>query len=236
MHLFYCATAPAINVLDETESQHAIKVLRLDVGNEIEITNGKGGWYKARIVQGHFKKCGFEILETISTPLAPSFYIHIAIAPTKSSDRIEWFIEKCVEIGIQEISFLQCHHSEKKNLNLERATKVAISAMKQSQKAFLPKINELKSFKQFVAVATAKEKFIAYVADIDSQNLHLLLAATSQSNYLVLIGPEGDFSPEEISLAKQNQYQSISLGPSRLRTETAGIAACHTLQLLQVKQ
>lgn len=234
MHLFYCPNAPEINVLDETESQHAIKVLRLEVGSEIEITNGKGEQFLACIVQGNFKKCGFEIVNTISKQKAPNFYIHIAIAPTKSSDRIEWFIEKCVEIGIQEISFIQCQHSEKKNLNIERATKVAISAMKQSQKAFLPKINGLQNLKQFLAQTNAQEKYIAYVADATAPNIHLLQAATKQATYIVLIGPEGDFSPEEIDLALQNNYRPISLGNSRLRTETAGIAACHTLQLVQV--
>ena len=234
MHLFYCPTAPEINVLDETESQHAIKVLRLEIGSEIEITNGKGELFLARIVSGNFKKCGFEIVKTISTQIAPDFYIHIAIAPTKSSDRIEWFIEKCVEIGIQEISFIQCNHSEKKNLNLERSIKVAVSAMKQSQKAYLPKINGLQNFKQFLGQTKAQEKFIAYVADANAPNIHLLQVATKQTNYLVLIGPEGDFSPEEITLALQNNYRPIALGTSRLRTETAGIAACHTLQLVQV--
>lgn len=235
MHIFYCATAPEITVLDETESQHAIKVLRLAEGNEIEITNGKGGWYKATISKGHFKKCEFVITETVQLSKANEAYLHIAIAPTKNNDRIEWFIEKCVEIGIDEISFIQCNHSERKNLNLERATKVAVSAMKQSQKAYLPKINELISFKQFVGKEpNIGQKFIAYVSTEPAENAHLFKAAEKNTAITILIGPEGDFSKTEIEMAFANKYVAVSLGESRLRTETAGVAACLALNLLQL--
>lgn len=235
MHLFYCATAPEINVLDETESQHAIKVLRLAEGNAIEITNGKGDWYKAVISKAHFKKCEFAINETVHFSKLNQAHLHIAIAPTKNNDRIEWFIEKCVEIGIDEISFIQCHHSERRNLNIERAVKVAISAMKQSQKAYLPKINELISFKQFLAKATnITQKYIAYVSDENTDDKHLFKAASKNTSTLILIGPEGDFSKAEIEMAFANQYTAVSLGSSRLRTETAGVAACLSLNLLQL--
>ena len=233
MHLFYCSTAPEQNILDEVESQHAIKVLRLAEGAEIMVTNGKGYSFEATISKANFKKCEFSIVSTNDETRTTNAYIHIAIAPTKSSDRIEWFIEKCVEIGVDEISFIQCNHSEKKNLNLDRASKVAISAMKQSQKAFLPILNPLKPYKQFVKDAKGEEKFIAYV-DGNHQNAHLYKAAKKGSKYLVLIGPEGDFSLAEIELAIASNFKPISLGESRLRTETAGIAACMALNLLQL--
>lgn len=235
MHLFYCATAPEINVLDETESQHAIKVLRLVEGNAVEITNGKGDWYKAVISKAHFKKCEFVINETVHFAKLHQAHLHIAIAPTKNNDRIEWFIEKCVEIGIDEMSFLQCHHSERKNFNIERATKIAISAMKQSQKAYLPKINELISFKQFLAKTTnCTQKYIAYVSDEFNDNKHLFKTASKNANTIMLVGPEGDFSKAEIEMAFAKEYIAVSLGNSRLRTETAGVAACLSLNLLQL--
>lgn len=233
MHLFYCATAPEQNVLDEVESQHAVKVLRLAEGAAIMVTNGKGSTFEGVISKANFKKCEFSIAKHINTDKESATYIHIAIAPTKSSDRIEWFVEKCVEIGVDEISFIQCNHSEKKNLNLDRVVKVAVSAMKQSQKAHLPIINPLIPYKQFIKEAAGDQKFIAYVSDA-SVNLHLSKAARKDSKYIVLIGPEGDFSPTEIELALANKYTPVSLGTSRLRTETAGITACLALNLLQL--
>ena len=158
-----------------------------------------------------------------------NFTIHIAISPTKNADRIEWFVEKAVEFGIDEITLLECDHTERQHINIDRLEKVAISAMKQSLKAKLPSIHSLTSFRNLTHDAKALEKYIAHV---DSENpIQLKNLVARGSSYLVLIGPEGDFSREELTLAKSLGFKKISLGPSRLRTETAGLAACHILNL-----
>ena len=158
-----------------------------------------------------------------------NFIIHIAISPTKNADRIEWFVEKAVELGIDEITLLECDHTERQHLKIDRLEKMAISAMKQSLKAKLPVIHPLTSFRNIVHTAGSVEKYIAHVDNENPNQLKNLIAAGS--SYLVLIGPEGDFSDEELTLAENQGFKKISLGPSRLRTETAGLAACHILNL-----
>jgi 16S rRNA (uracil1498-N3)-methyltransferase len=176
-------------------------------------------------------QCSFSIIDTTQEAVK-NFSIHIAVAPTKNIDRIEWFVEKSTELGIDEISFIQCEHSERVHIKTERIERVAISAMKQSLKASLPKINPLKKFKEFIYNPSASYKFIAYV---DKSNTHQLKdLATPASAYCVLIGPEGDFSPEELQTAIDHGYSKVSLGTSRLRTETAALAACHTLNLVNL--
>jgi 16S rRNA (uracil1498-N3)-methyltransferase len=215
--------------LSEEESRHAIKVLRLQRGDAIRITDGKGNFYDARITETGKHHCHFEILKTEKHP-ARDFQIHIAIAPTKNADRIEWFVEKAVEIGVEKISFLLCQNSERKSINLERIEKIAVGAMKQSQQAWLPQLTEMKKFDE-VAHELADQKFIAVV---DATNpIHLKQLATPAQKYLVLIGPEGDFRMDEIETALQNGFNKVSLGANRLRTETAGLAACHILNLIQ---
>ena len=229
MNLFYQPDLPNGRLhLDEDESHHAVKVFRLAEGDSIEVTDGKGSLYTCRITEANAKKCQFEITNKFVQP-SKSHFIHIAIAPTKNNDRIEWFIEKAVEIGVDQISFLLCQKSERKNINLERFQKHAISAMKQSHQSVLPLLSPLEKFSHFVN-QKADQKFVAYV-DQENPN-HLKDRASKGKSYIVLIGPEGDFSKEELNLAQQNGFSKVSLGPNRLRTETAGLAACHILALL----
>ena len=196
-------------------------------GDAIQIVDGQGGVYTARITKADTKKCLFEVTEKKGIERRKC-RVHIAIAPTKNIDRTEWFVEKAVEIGIEKITFIQCKHSERKVINIERIQKVAINAMKQSGQAWLPSAEGIVDFNA-VVTAKEKEKFIAYV---DSNNpLHLKDAYTKNSDYIVLIGPEGDFSQQELELAQHNGFKKVSLGANRLRTETAALAACHILAL-----
>ena len=230
MQLFYQANiVDGINLLDEEESRHAQKVLRLTVGDTIHLTDGKGCYYEGLLAPNQGKSSTFKVVnKTFSPPLKHS--IHIAIAPTKNADRIEWFVEKAVEIGIQKISFILCDNSERRSINLERVEKKAISAMKQSGQYYLPLINEMVTLKQFVQSVKEKERFIGFVDDENPH--HLMNLAKSNDSYVILIGPEGDFSNAELELAIENKFKKISLGSTRLRTETAGIAACHILNLV----
>lgn len=217
--------------LDPEESRHATKVLRRKAGDIIHITDGKGVLYTCKITDAKPDKCAFAI-EFSEQEKAKGFSIHIAIAPTKNPDRIEWFVEKSIEIGVDEISFIECDNSERTSVKLERIEKLAISAMKQSLKFTLPKIHSIRPLQGFIKVDNSGRKFIAYV---DSANPdELFKVAQPNDRYTILIGPEGDFSPAELELALQNDYKKVALGPSRLRTETAGLAACHTLNLINL--
>lgn len=217
-----------VRFLDEAESHHAVKVLRKKRGDHIRITNGKGVFYDAVIQNADTRRCTFEIAAADAV-LSPAHSIHIAISPTKNADRIEWFVEKAVEIGITEITLVDCDHTERRHQKTDRLEKVANSAMKQSLKAWLPVVHPLQPLRNFINSVTSDQKFIAYV---DNDNPELLKnVITPGSSYVVLIGPEGDFSKEELTLAEQKGFKKVSLGPSRLRTETAGIVACHILNL-----
>lgn len=229
MNLFYQPRiSEGINYLDAEESRHAVRVLRMSEGDQIALTDGKCFFYSARITNADAKKCQFEILDKKKTPKR-NFHVHIAIAPTKNADRIEWFVEKATEIGIDEISFILCKSSERKVINIDRVEKIAVSAMKQSQQALLPKLNEIVPFKKIVE-AKADQKFIGFV---DSTNpTHLKTLAEPGKKHLVLIGPEGDFSKEELELAIKNGFEKVSLGANRLRTETAGLVAVQILALV----
>jgi 16S rRNA (uracil1498-N3)-methyltransferase len=215
--------------LDIDESRHALKVLRLSSGSPMAVTDGKGFTYEAILKKATPQRCEFEIIETKSSHKRP-FEVKIGIAPTKNIDRTEWFVEKCVEIGIDHIYFFHSRNSERKTLNLERLIKKAVSAMKQSQQAWLPSLHQLRPFSKVIREASASSKFIAYV---DAHNTTTLMeAARGKKESLVLIGPEGDFSTEELQKAEMAGFQKVSLGPNRLRTETAGVVACHTLNLV----
>lgn len=231
MLLFYQPDIPhGIHHLNDEESRHAVKVLRMGVGREIDITDGQGCFYKAVITDAHQKRCTFEINETREAVSFP-VYRHIAIAPTKNIDRIEWFVEKAVEFGVDRITPVICDHSERKVIKKDRLQRKALSAMKQSLKAWFPQIDEAVSYKEFLtqAEAEADHKFIAYV---DHDNTDYLSDLKQNSgSHLVLIGPEGDFSENEVTMAQKSGFQKVSLGPSRLRTETAAIAAIHLLNL-----
>jgi 16S rRNA (uracil1498-N3)-methyltransferase len=231
MQLFYVPeiTGDSI-ILDETESKHVVKVLRMRESDPVKLIDGKGGIYEAEIADLHSKKCRLSILNVQKKESRKSFWLHIAIAPTKNIARYEWFLEKATEIGVDEITPLLSEHSERKVVKFERSEKILISAMKQSQKAFLPKLNELTSFNEFIQDSSEKQKFIAHCND--GEKKHLKNAIQKGNDLVILIGPEGDFSTKEVWEAKEKGFEEISLGDERLRTETAGIAACHIANLV----
>lgn len=230
MHLFYIPGVSGSSImLDETESKHAIRVLRLEKGEKVNVVDGQGGFYLAEIADANPKKCLLQILDAKKEFGKRDFHLHIAIAPTKNNDRFEWFLEKATEIGIDEITPLITERSERKNVNNERLEKIIVSAIKQSVKAYLPVLNESQSFKNFLKQPSAGKKFIAYVEE--KQPVHLKNLVAKGDDVLILIGPEGDFSPDEVQLAIKNGFQPVSLGASRLRTETAGVVACHIVNL-----
>jgi 16S rRNA (uracil1498-N3)-methyltransferase len=230
VNLFYQPLLPQGNFyLDAEESRHCVKVLRRKNGDAIRITDGQGLFYDAIITEANASKCYFSLRTTIPEE-KKNYIIHVAIAPTKNPDRLEWFVEKATEIGIDKITFLRTEHTEKIFLKKERLSKVAVSAMKQSLKATLPAISDSRSFDDFLAESAEAKKFIAYVDETNP--LHLKDAARKESSSLVLIGPEGDFSKRELDLALARGFQKVSLGRSRLRTETAGMVACHILNLV----
>jgi len=234
MHLFYTPDiASDTYTLNEEESKHAIRVLRLKIGDRIRLIDGKGGFYDATITDDHPKRCTVAVTTITKDAGKRSWILHIAIAPTKSNDRTEWFVEKAVEIGIDTISLLDCANSERSVVKTERLQKLAISAIKQSMKAYLPELREMQDFKKFIAVAAnfTGEKLIAHCNNREALP-HLKKVYMAQQNALILIGPEGDFNPEEVKLALENGFQEISLGASRLRTETAALYACAVVNIL----
>lgn len=229
MQLFYAPDIAQNNELPAEEAGHVLRVLRLSIGDELHLTDGKGSFYKVRISDIQGKRCYVEILQVERQPAFSPVRLHIAVAPTKNMDRIEWFMEKSTEIGIDQVTCLLCRHSERKEIKTERLHKIAVSAMKQSQKAQLPEIVGMTPFKAFIEQPWEGAKFIAHCEEEDKTLLKQ--AYRPGENALVLIGPEGDFSPEEIALALQHGFVPVSLGESRLRTETAALVACHTIQL-----
>ncbi|MGQ8337954.1 16S rRNA (uracil(1498)-N(3))-methyltransferase [Sunxiuqinia sp. A32] len=231
MQLFYTPniTGTTFN-LDETESKHAVRVLRLSNGDSIQLIDGKGNFFEAEITDAHPKKCLIEVINTQAEFGKRNHYLHLAVAPTKNIDRFEWFLEKATEIGIDEITPILCEHSERKVIKHERLEKVIISAMKQSLKAYLPKLNPLTPINQFLESEFDGQKFIAHCYEQDKRVLKNEVVPGKSS--VLLIGPEGDFSPEEIDAAIQQKFIPVSLGQSRLRTETAAVVACHTVNLL----
>jgi len=228
--IFYTPDIKQSLFLPEEESQHAIKVLRLEAGDKIELVDGKGNYYDAEIELPHHKHCQVRILNTTENYCPQPVYIHVAIAPTKNMDRLEWFAEKVTEIGVSEISLLLCEHSERKVVKLDRIEKILISAMKQSKKAFLPKLNEMIPVKDFLRLQTEGDRFIAHCYEQDKRELATEYRGGEKA--LIMIGPEGDFSEKEVAMAIENGFKPISLGESRLRTETAGVVACHTIHVI----
>lgn len=229
MQLFYQPDLKnGITTLDSKESRHAIKVLRKQIGDRIDLVDGFGKFYEAEITKADFRKCEFQIISSREEASRPGFR-HLAIAPTKNLDRTEWLVEKAVEIGVDRISFVLCQNSERTVLKTDRLVKKAVSAMKQSIKATLPQIDEMVKLKLFIEHCETPSKFIAYVDFENPTHLKDCLKIGQQS--VVLIGPEGDFDPSELDLALQAGFEKVSLGESRLRTETAGLAAVHILNL-----
>ena len=217
-------------ILPEDEAHHALKVLRKHKGDSIIAVDGKGGWYDTVLETDKIQNCKLKIVDRKKEFGKSNHYIHIAMAPPKSHDRAEWFVEKAVEIGIQEISFVLTQYSERSNIKINRLKSRAVSSMKQSLRAYLPQINDMLTINDFVEICSNSEKYVGYLRD-DGTNF-MLKSAKPGNNYCVLIGPEGDFMPEEIDLAQSCDFQTISLGKSRLRTETAGLVACHILNLI----
>lgn len=220
-----------LTYLDEEESRHLVKVLRKKQGDLIRLTNGKGYVFEGLILEANPKKTSIKILSSAEVP-TDSFHIHLAIAPTKSPDRMEWMAEKITEIGFHELTLLETMNSERSFLKTDRLQKKVISACKQSLKFRIPTIHSsVKLSSLFKSLDfDGYQKFIAYVDE--SHENHLLDLATSGGKYLILIGPEGDFDPKEIKMAFENGFLPVSLGKSRLRTETAGLAAIQMLQVL----
>lgn len=234
MNIFY---TPDISgnfyTLNEAESKHCIRVLRHVQGDQLTLIDGKGNWYEATITDANPKRCSVEVVKTIADVGKRNYRLHVAIAPTKNIDRFEWFLEKATEIGIDEITPILCEHSERKQIKPERLEKVIVSAMKQSLKAFLPQLNNLTTFESLLQTATEGGKYIAHCEE--GQKNHLFHQVKPSESVLVLIGPEGDFSPDEIQKAKEGGFTEISLGESRLRTETAGMVATQIVQLVNEK-
>ncbi len=234
MNLFYAPDILQTLVLSEEESQHCVKVLRMKVGEHIHIIDGVGGLYEAEIREAHPKRTQVAILNEQHEYGRRSFRLHLVVAPTKNIDRFEWFVEKATEIGFDELTPLCCRYSERKVIKPERIEKILVSAAKQSLKAYVPCLNPMVSFKEFMANNSRysiqnSQLFIAHCYDQPKQ--HLLHACQPTGNIVVMVGPEGDFSEEEVEMALCNSFQAITLGESRLRTETAGVVACHLVTI-----
>lgn len=227
-HLFFCNNIDT-HVLSKAESHHATKVLRLKLNDSITLMDGKGTIADAIITDINKKEISFRISSKTEHP-QPKFKLHIAIAPTKSNDRIEFFLEKCTEIGISEITPILCKNSERKNINNERWLKIITSAAKQSKSPFFPILNPIQSIEKFIASKHDGALYIAH-CEKSSEKTELKNHLTSQKEICILIGPEGDFTKEEINFALEKNYNPVSLGNTRLRTETAGIVACHTVNI-----
>ena len=237
---FFVPDAGNRTELPEDEAKHATRVLRLTVGDELLLMDGNGSFYRAEITVATGHRCLYKILETLPQERAWEGYIHLAMAPTKLNDRTEWFAEKATEIGMDELSFLDCRFSERRVVKCERIDKILISAVKQSHKAWKPILNEMTTFERFVKAERKGDKFICHCynqEDIEKGGEKPLLLDVLRRGVeaTVLIGPEGDFSVDEVRLALKNGYHSVSLGTSRLRTETAALVAVHMMQLKNQK-
>lgn len=215
-------------IFPREESRHIVKVLRKKEGDPLWVTNGKGFLFKTKILNISAQQCNASILE-IETEPAPPYYLHLAVAPTKMNDRYEWFLEKATEIGVREITPVICDHSERKVVKQERFERVLQSAMKQSLHLSIPKLNNSSKLKDFITLDLPGQKYIAHCEETKKSSLKSQLKPGETST--ILIGPEGDFSQAEIELALENGWMPVSLGNSRLRTETAAIVACHTVAL-----
>lgn len=224
---FYVPNATEHNELPTDEAIHAIRVLRLKIGDDIFLIDGKGNFYEAVVTLANSKHCLYEITQTLVQNKTWKGHIHLAIAPTKDISRIEWLVEKATEIGFDEISFLNCQFSERKNLRIDRIERIVISAMKQSRKAWKPIVNNMLSFEDFIQKEVTGQKFICHCYnEIEKTDFFSNINNSGLfEDITVLIGPEGDFSINEVHQALQQQYKSTTLGNSRLRTETAGFAA-----------
>lgn len=233
---FYVPDAANQVELPVEEATHALRVLRLKGGDEIFLMDGEGSFFRAEVTAASSKRCLYEIKEEMPQQRAWKGHIHLAIAPTKMMERIEWMAEKATEIGFDELSFLNCQFSERKVVKTPRIDKIVISAVKQSHKAWKPVVNELVSFKEFIQTPRPGRKFICHCyEEVEKKDFFTEISGIQNADapdapdadITVLVGPEGDFSIDEVRLALENGYESVSLGTSRLRTETAGLVAVH---------
>ena len=233
VRFFFVPDAANQTELPADEAMHALRVLRLQSGDEMMLMDGQGNYYRAEVTLAHTKHCLYEIRETLPQERQWAGHVHLAIAPTKMMERMEWLIEKAVEVGVDEISFLNCQFSERRIIKMQRAEKIMISAVKQSHKAWAPQLNEVMTFAEFIAQPFEGRKYIAHCyEEVARTYLYNELRKPADSDdALVLIGPEGDFSIDEVRQAIDAGYTSVHLGTSRLRTETAGLSAVMMIQL-----
>lgn len=236
MRFFYVPGAAELTELPMDEALHALRVLRLKSGDEMFLMDGEGCFYRALVTIAATKRCMYEIKDTLPQEKAWRGRIHIAVAPTKMMDRVEWFCEKATEVGTDDITFLNCKFSERKVMRTVRLEKIVISAVKQSHKPWKPKLHSMMPFKEFVTAPRAGRKFIAHCyEEIERKDffseIYPLSQSVEESDVTVLVGPEGDFSMDEVKLAMDNGYESVTFGTSRLRTETAALSAAMMTQL-----
>ncbi len=242
VRFFYVPNASSVNELPEEEAQHAVRVLRMEMGDEMMLMDGEGVFYRAIVTEATKKRCLYRIEETLPQERQWQPHLHLAMAPTKNMDRTEWFAEKATEIGFDELTFLRCRWSERTVIKTERVEKILVSAMKQSHKAWKPILNEMVDFKAFLQEIKEREsrngkvmqKFICHCYEEEGlgEKVALKDALKSGEDVLVMVGPEGDFSIDEVKMAEANGFQSVSLGKSRLRTETAALVAVHLMNLI----
>lgn len=238
VRFFYVPDAQNQTELPADEAVHAVRVLRMKTGDELYLMDGIGSFCKAEVAVTTGKRCSYIIKEVMPQAKTWTGRIHLAIAPTKDIGRMEWMVEKATEIGFDEITFLDCKFSERKQMRKDRIEKIAISAMKQSRKGWLPVINEMTPFGKFITQAQADEKYICHCyKEVEKKDFFssIIKPAAYNSNILILVGPEGDFSIDEVQAAIKSGYMSVTLGESRLRTETAGLEAVAMLQLAHRK-
>ncbi|WP_316849787.1 16S rRNA (uracil(1498)-N(3))-methyltransferase [Pedobacter agri] len=232
MHIFYTLDITQNTyTLNEEESKHCVRVLRLPVGALVNLVDGKGGFYTAEITSDNPKKVSLNILKVETEFHKRNHYLHIAVAPTKNIDRIEWFLEKATEIGIDEITPIITDRSERRVVKEDRLNKVITSAVKQSIKAYHPILNESVPFNKFLNSSIEGEKLIAHCID-NQEKKYISELVMPHQKYLVLIGPEGDFTPEEVNLALNKGFKPLTLGDNRLRTETAALSVCFEINYL----
>lgn len=222
--------------LTKDDTQHAIRVLRMKEGDELWLMDGRGVFYRAEISVASNHRCAYRILDTLPQERAWRGHLHLAMAPTKLNDRTEWFAEKATEVGVDELSFLDCQFSERHALKTERIDKIVVAAMKQSRKAWKPVVNEMQTFRSFIEAERKGQKFICHCyeeADLGQGGTKpfLLDVLKPGEDATVLIGPEGDFSIEEVRMAESCRWKSVTLGRSRLRTETAALVATHLMHI-----
>ncbi|UOR06675.1 16S rRNA (uracil(1498)-N(3))-methyltransferase [Hymenobacter aerilatus] len=233
-HTFYAPDlALPTYTLPEDESKHAIRVLRLGTGDTVTLVNGQGSIWQAEVTDANPKRCQLRITDETQVPRR-AYQVHLAVAPTKNLDRMEWLVEKATEIGVDHITFLRCARSERRELKLDRLEKIAVSALKQSGQAWLPALEELTDFARVLPTLDPTTTFIAHLAD--DERTELAQVAGSAPTCCILIGPEGDFTPEEIAAARQVGIRPVALGLMRLRTETAALAAVHTVHIAKLLQ